>query len=641
MKKLNIKTLSYVLVLFFSMAIVWSCEDDNGSIDNSILGPADYSALQALITEVEAFLSTANEGVNAGDHPPGSIADFTQILDDVKASIEKGVNQQLADRAFELLTSEFEAFQVNIVGPANPWIQQVSANNIIISDNVDGSGTEGGVDQAVSQTFTIEGKFWVVNLQQAGFSNVLFGNQLGGVDDGFVVRYFADGHIDVSIGKPGSPPDGGWAEFSTAGGVMPAGRWVHISMVNTGTVQTLYVDGVEAGSQNAEYAPPTDIPLTLGNSYVWSDRTMNGMIRDFRLWSVARTATEISNNVEVDLTGDEDGLEIFFPFDANLGSSFVSTNDKYLATLGTETVWVVDGDLGSVEIDFSGLQAQIAAAQDIIDNAAEGTEDGDYPEGTKARLQAFIDQANALMIDTNSQPDVDQLAEDVEDFILLTQDNLVGPADGVYVDAQDEDAVGMRVTPTFSPTTSFTIEFEAYIESLQSACCAQGNLVGNGSYGLIYGAYDSPDNSEQVLDAGNLYFFIRNEGGYDGARSDARAVNPGTWHHIGLVFENTTPSVARIFVDNEEVASFEGRDLPDAVDWSEMWIGNTWVKSDAMIRDFRFWTEAKDEVTLNEDIDGTEANLEMYFPMDRVKGIFFEDETGNYEAELRGAVWNK
>ena len=59
------------------------------------------------------------------------------------------------------------------------------------------------------------------------------------------------------------------------------------------------------------------------------------------------------------------------------------------------------------------------------------------------------------------------------------------------------------------------------------------------------------------------------------------------------------------------------------------------------IKDFRIWDAAKDASELDADIVGTEPDLHIYFPLDRVAGVSFSDVTGNYNAELRGVVWEK
>jgi hypothetical protein len=82
--------------------------------------------------------------------------------------------------------------------------------------------------------------------------------------------------------------------------------------------------------------------------------------------------------------------------------------------------------------------------------------------------------------------------------------------------------------------------------------------------------------------------------------------------------------------------------VPAVSGWGEIWLGNSFgFKMNGSIKDFRLWDEVRSTEQLNTDIDGSESNLQIYFPLDRVGGIQLSDETGNYSGELRGVVWNK
>jgi hypothetical protein len=71
-----------------------------------------------------------------------------------------------------------------------------------------------------------------------------------------------------------------------------------------------------------------------------------------------------------------------------------------------------------------------------------------------------------------------------------------------------------------------------------------------------------------------------------------------------------------------------------------MWLGNGWGKMYGSIKNFRLWNEARSASDLNGTISGTEPNLEVYLPLNRVAGVSFSDVTGDYNAELRGIKWN-
>ncbi|WP_321298419.1 hypothetical protein [Marinifilum fragile] len=61
---------------------------------------------------------------------------------------------------------------------------------------------------------------------------------------------------------------------------------------------------------------------------------------------------------------------------------------------------------------------------------------------------------------------------------------------------------------------------------------------------------------------------------------------------------------------------------------------------DGYIKDFRLWDVARDAADLDSEITGTETGLNVYLPLNRVKGVKFTDETGNYKAHMRGISWN-
>jgi len=634
---MKLRLLSFLLFFSIGSMIIVSCGKDEFEVETGAeLGTADYGALNALIAEVEAYLATAEEGVNAGNHPPGSIAAFMPNLDNAKLVPSRGLNQVYTDRAVASLQTAFDDFRGNVVGPANPWIQQTNSSYILIND----------IKPLMQNNFTAEIKVWPITLQQVGFSNVIFGNAMGAGgenDRGFVVRYFADGHLEFIVGGTAA----GWKQGSTSAGVLTAGQWNHVSLViSNDSGHRLYVDGTEVatltGADEIYVNSDPEFPFIIGTAFPWQERVMNSLVRDFRFWTTARSADDIANNVDAELDGSESSLEAYFPLDANLGREFSDATGNYQAIFNNEVVWVADGNVGSVMVDFTALNDAIRAAQNLLAEESFGDNEGDIPSDASDYIQRLIDDGNLVLADASiTQGGANDAAQAILDALALIQSNTVADAEGIKVDAQN-DAVGLRVTPTYSPSGSFTIELEVNIESFLSSCCGQGNIFGNGSYGLIYGAYDDPDNLDQVATAGSLYFYIRNGGGYDGARAPAASIKQG-WHHVALIYDADNLA-SYIVVDGVTVGEFIGREVPDPVDWSEMWIGNTWVKMDGSVRDFRFWNEVRSITDLDADITGTESSLEMYFPLNRVKGVSFQDEADgrSYNGTFRGGVeWNR
>lgn len=120
-------------------------------------------------------------------------------------------------------------------------------------------------------------------------------------------------------------------------------RWYHVAGTYDGSNLKIYVDGVLKGTTAATISPGNTLPLTMG----CQDRTgvnyyLNGSLDEVRIWSVARSASEIQSAMSQSLTGSEAGLAAYWRFDEGSGQT---TNDS---TINGNT-----GQLGST----SGVDA--------------------------------------------------------------------------------------------------------------------------------------------------------------------------------------------------------------------------------------------------------------------------------------------
>ncbi|HEX7867263.1 MAG TPA: LamG-like jellyroll fold domain-containing protein [Variovorax sp.] len=79
---------------------------------------------------------------------------------------------------------------------------------------------------------------------------------------------------------------------------LPTGRWVHVAVTVSGALGTLYVDGVEAGSNAQMSLAPFDLGATtqnwLGRSQFSSDPYLQGRIDDFRVYGGALGSAEVA-----------------------------------------------------------------------------------------------------------------------------------------------------------------------------------------------------------------------------------------------------------------------------------------------------------------------------------------------------------
>jgi hypothetical protein len=99
-------------------------------------------------------------------------------------------------------------------------------------------------------------------------------------------------------------------------------QWIHFAVVVDGVNSKVYVDGIQVATgnlgTNTLNVTNFDIGAT-GSPY--NQCPINGQIDDFRLWSGARTAGQISANMNSSLTGTEPGLYALYDFEDGTGSS--------------------------------------------------------------------------------------------------------------------------------------------------------------------------------------------------------------------------------------------------------------------------------------------------------------------------------
>ncbi len=90
----------------------------------------------------------------------------------------------------------------------------------------------------------------------------------------------------------------GWGLWARSSGSVPADSWIHLASVWDGSSWFNYADGVlvDQGSWVGT-PPPTGHPLTFGVNSTFDNTRFAGYLADVRLWSVARTATQIEQEM--------------------------------------------------------------------------------------------------------------------------------------------------------------------------------------------------------------------------------------------------------------------------------------------------------------------------------------------------------
>ncbi len=99
------------------------------------------------------------------------------------------------------------------------------------------------------------------------------------------------------------------------------GNWHYIAGVFDGSKKYLYVDG----SLDASVSVTGTISLNskeveIGANSDWSGRNFDGQMDEVRIWNVARDSTELQDNMDTVLTGNETGLVAYYKFDVTSGT---------------------------------------------------------------------------------------------------------------------------------------------------------------------------------------------------------------------------------------------------------------------------------------------------------------------------------
>lgn len=125
----------------------------------------------------------------------------------------------------------------------------------------------------------------------------------------------------------------------------------HIAYVRTGTSGELFIDGVSAGTHTVDYILANTDRYSIGQD--WDAATpsdfYNGEIDELRVWTVARSQTQIQATMNVELTGTETGLLAYYDFNQGIPAGNNSTETILL----DRTSNGLDGQLNNFALNGS------------------------------------------------------------------------------------------------------------------------------------------------------------------------------------------------------------------------------------------------------------------------------------------------
>jgi hypothetical protein len=130
------------------------------------------------------------------------------------------------------------------------------------------------------------------------------------------------------------------------------GTWFHVAAVYDGTLagnsnrMKLYIDGSSITLTYSGTIPATTFIFSGISEYVsypyensgMGSEYFGGYLDELRIWSYARTGTQINDDMYTPLSGSETGLVAYWKFDENGGQiAYDETSNNYHGTLGSTT----------------------------------------------------------------------------------------------------------------------------------------------------------------------------------------------------------------------------------------------------------------------------------------------------------------
>lgn len=143
---------------------------------------------------------------------------------------------------------------------------------------------------------------------------------------------------------------------SLPGPAVVIGQWTHLAATHDGTTYRFYVNGILVSSLVAAFSANTSKPMRIGVGATESTTPQYyfpGAVDEVRIWNYARTASEINDNKNVNLSGAESGLASYYQFVNGSGTSKTASTAGILKNSPT----TVNGVFPSAPTSISGTSS--------------------------------------------------------------------------------------------------------------------------------------------------------------------------------------------------------------------------------------------------------------------------------------------
>ncbi|MDB5267267.1 MAG: C-terminal target protein [Hymenobacter sp.] len=377
-------------------------------------------------------------------------------------------------------------------------------------------------------------------------------------------NYAADGHQGQALFHVGST-------FISSQTRIDDGRWHHIAGTVTSNAATVYVDGVAEGTGSGYTSNYPDQGLNVG-SYgpTGSSSGWPGSVDEVRVWSIARSATDIKASFNNVPTVPQTGLLVYYNFDRgtaggnnagvttlpNLaGSGYTGTLSNFTLS-GSTSNWVesyalVQPTSLAATSTASGTSLSVTWTAPPVGTVSNYVLDcsttADYSAGVTTLTPASgttsatvsgrtVNTRYWLRLRADKTSVTGQSAYSHDVFSLRTPSGLTAPGNALAFDGTDDYVALPNTTPV--PTGNGTYTLEAWIKP--NAMGIMG-IMGWGNWGST-----NQVNALRLSPTGIINYWWG---------PDLTVTTPdlsGHWHHVAATFDGTTRT---IYLDGVAVGS--------------------------------------------------------------------------------------
>jgi hypothetical protein len=231
----------------------------------------------------------------------------------------------------------------------------------------------------------------------------------------------------------------------TISNVLTLNTWNHVAGTFDNGVMRLYVNGIAVATSTAPFtslAGSTN-EITIGEDpSIITAEYFNGMIDDVRIWTTARTASEISTNMTNCLVGNEAGLKNYWKLFENSGTKILDIVTNSVGTMGggmSATAWTsgnVNCGTATCNLIMTNLKTiTVSACTGLAELSSTNAEVIVYPNPTNSTLTIKTEETietatvynllgSVVLEETNKSFSVEQLPAGVYTLQIKTANGI-------------------------------------------------------------------------------------------------------------------------------------------------------------------------------------------------------------------------